>query len=83
MLKRRVLSGDGEDKRCDESFKAEFKFPNGGIGIIDSSLRAKSWFGLPSLKQPCLVVRQKEIVVDDEAEVDGDEVHIITRTATI
>ena len=78
-----VLSGKGEDKRCDESFKAEFKFPNGGVGTIDSSLRARNWFGLPSLKQPSLIVRQREIVVDDEAEVDGDGVHIMRRTVTI
>ena len=78
-----VMSGVGEDKRCDESFKAEFKFPNGGIGTIDASLRAKSWFGLPSIKQPTLVVRQNEIVLDDNAEVDGDGIHVMRRTATI
>jgi predicted dehydrogenase len=78
-----VLSGAGEDKRCDESFKAEFKFPNGGVGTISASLRATSWFGLPGIEQPSLVVRQKEVVVDDEVEVDGDGVHVVQRTAMI
>lgn len=77
------LSREGEDERCDESFKAEFKFPNGGVGIIDASLMAKGWLGLPDLKPPSLVVRQKEGVVDEEAEVNGDGVHIVRRTVKI
>lgn len=78
-----VLSGAGEDKRCDESFKAEFKFPNGGVGTIDASLRSSTWFGLPRIRLPSLVVRQKEIVVDDSAEVDGDGVHFVRRKVRI
>jgi predicted dehydrogenase len=78
-----VLSGTGEDKRCDESFKAEFKFPNGGIGTIDASLRSRTWFGLPRIRMPSLVVRQKEILLDESAEVDGDGVHFCRRTTRI
>lgn len=29
------------------------------------------------------MVQQKEIVIDDEAEVDGDGVHVMRRTVTI
>ena len=81
-----VLSGEGEDKRCDESFKAEFRFPNGGAGTIDASLRKRTWFGLPWVKVPSLVVRQRERFLD-EGEVDGDgydvDVHAVRRTVRI
>jgi predicted dehydrogenase len=77
------LRGKEEDKRCDESFKAEFKFPNGGIGSLDASLRDSTWFGLPRIRMPSLVVRQKEVVVDDLAEVDGDGVHYVRRTVKV
>ena len=76
-----VLSGAGEDKRCDESFRAEFRFPNGGVGTIDASLRSSTWFGLPRIRLPSLVVRQKERAVDESGEGDGE--HFVRRTVRI
>jgi predicted dehydrogenase len=74
------LLAEGEDQRCDEGFKATYRFPNGGIGAIDASLRTK-WYGLPMPFQPRLVVRQRETRVDEGAGVVG-ETRWVKRTAT-
>ena len=79
----KILNGTGEDQRCDEAFKAEFEFPNGGVGTIDASLRRSTWFRLPMMRHPSLVVRLKERVVNDKAEVAVDGVHLVKRTLRI
>ena len=52
----------------DEGFKATFKFPNGGVGLIDADMKKTSIWGFPGLTVPRVVVQQKEMEVDGAAE---------------
>lgn len=55
-------------KNCDTDFKAKFRFPNGGIGIAESSLRG------PTIWEPSsVIVTNKEVVVPDNSLPKGQE----------
>lgn len=49
-------------KNCTTDFKAKFRFPNGGIGVVESTLRG-STIWLPS----SVIVTNKEVVVPDNS----------------
>jgi Oxidoreductase family, NAD-binding Rossmann fold len=75
-----------KDARCDEAFKAQWRFPNGGIGTIDADLRKTSIWGLPtmfSLKAARVEVEHREVAVLNSAKARDGESHVKTRTATI
>ncbi|KAL8721595.1 MAG: hypothetical protein Q9225_001759 [Loekoesia sp. 1 TL-2023] len=51
---------DGVHKNCDYDFKAKFRFPNGGIGEAQSTLK-----GATLLKPSSVTVTNKEAVIPD------------------
>ncbi|KAH7395468.1 hypothetical protein BKA64DRAFT_537799, partial [Cadophora sp. MPI-SDFR-AT-0126] len=67
------------DQRVDVGFGAEFKFPNGGIGTVEADLACKTWLGLPSIKMPKIVVKCRDVEIDDGP---GSPKHIMSRTIT-
>ncbi|KAG4436483.1 hypothetical protein IFR05_008024 [Cadophora sp. M221] len=77
----RLLPKPG-DQRVDTCFDAKFKFPNGGVGRVEADLARKGWFGLPSIKMAKIVVKEKDVQIDDEARVFGPPRHIMSRTVT-
>jgi predicted dehydrogenase len=64
----------------DEGFKATFKFPNGGVGLIDADMNKTSFWKLPGFSTPRVVVQQKEMEADGAAE---GETQTRKRTVTI
>ena len=54
--------------KIDNSFKAKFRFPNGGIGDVESTLRGNTIW-LPS----SITVTHKEVVVPDKTLPPGQE----------
>ncbi|KAK0101773.1 hypothetical protein ONS95_006926 [Cadophora gregata] len=70
------------DQRIDTRFTAEFKFPHGGIGSIEADLARKTWFGLPSIKMPKIVVKYRDVEIDDEARAFGPPKHVMSKTVT-
>lgn len=63
-----AVFGDGIHDQCDYSFKAEFRFPNGGTGEASTSLRG------PLLWKPSEArVTHKEVVVPDKTLPDTQE----------
>ncbi|KAH6721625.1 putative oxidoreductase [Leptodontidium sp. MPI-SDFR-AT-0119] len=79
--KARLLPKPG-DQRVDTGFDAEFKFPNGGVGRIEADLARKGWLGLPSIRMAKIVVKSKDVQIDDEARAFGPPKHIMSRTVT-
>jgi predicted dehydrogenase len=72
------------DEKCDEAFKATWRFPNGGIGNVDVDLWQAGRFGLPAVNLPSVVVVQKAVVVTDEkVKLAEGERHEVARTATL
>jgi predicted dehydrogenase len=55
-------------ERCDTDFKAKFRFPNGGIGECESTLRGNTVW-LPS----SIVVTNREVIVPDRSLPRGQE----------
>lgn len=53
--------GDGVHDQCDYTFKAQFRFPNGGIGEATTTLRGPLWWK-PSEAR----VTHREVVVPDK-----------------
>ncbi|PCG94101.1 Hypothetical protein PENO1_080150 [Penicillium occitanis (nom. inval.)] len=72
----RIL-GDGVHDKCDSDFKAQFRFPNGGIGEATTSLRG-SIFWKPSEAR----VTHKEVVVPDET-LPATQEKVVTRVVTL
>ena len=57
------------NERCDASFSAKFRFPNGGVGEVEGDLTTPLWkFGIGRV-----VVKHKEVRVDDPALPEGQE----------
>lgn len=52
---------DGPQKGCDYDFKAKFRFPNGGVGEAQSTLKGKTL-----LKPAYITVTNKEVVIPDD-----------------
>ncbi|TVY82913.1 D-xylose 1-dehydrogenase (NADP(+)) [Lachnellula suecica] len=67
-------SGYGD---VDAGFKAQFKFPNGGVGSIDADMGKNSLWGVPWVTFPKIVVQQREIEVKS-ASAEG--IHTKKRT---
>ncbi|KAL8940614.1 MAG: hypothetical protein Q9216_002727 [Gyalolechia sp. 2 TL-2023] len=59
---------DGVHKNCDYDFKAKFRFPNGGIGEAQSTLK-----GATILKPSSVTVTEKEVVIPDKLLPDSQE----------
>lgn len=76
----RLVSND-PDQKCDEAFKGKWKFPNGGVGIIDADLRRTILGFLPWMSLPNVVVthRPVQVKVDDET----GEVEECVKNATL
>lgn len=53
---------DGAHKNCDYDFSATFRFPNGGIGNAQSTLK-----GASVLKPSSVTVKTREVVVPDDS----------------
>ena len=70
------------DQRIDVGVVADFKFPNGGIGALDADLERRTWFGLPSIEMAKIVVKYRDIVIDDEARAFGAPKHVMSKTVT-
>ncbi|TVY91575.1 D-xylose 1-dehydrogenase (NADP(+)) [Lachnellula willkommii] len=66
----------------DEGFKAGFRFPNGGVGFIDADIKKTSFWGLPGVSIPRVVVQQREMQVEVEGAAEG-EIQTRARTVTI
>jgi predicted dehydrogenase len=69
--------GDGIHDQCDTGFKAQFRFPNGGVGEATTTARGPFWWK-PSEAR----VTHKEVVVPDKALPDTQE-KIRTRQVTM
>ncbi|KAF1834211.1 NAD(P)-binding protein, partial [Decorospora gaudefroyi] len=66
-------------EKCDHTFYAKFRFPNGGIGEIDGTLRApKTHFSLPTV-----TVTHKPVPAPEEAEKAGGKGIKVTRTRKV
>ncbi|KAI1291547.1 putative oxidoreductase [Xylaria venustula] len=69
--------GDGMHDKCDASFAAKFRFPNGGIGEAEGTLMG------PVIWKPSEArVTHREIVVPDKALPDSEE-KVRTRVVTM
>jgi predicted dehydrogenase len=63
-------------EKCDHTFYAKFRFPNGGIGEVNGTLRApKTHLSLPSI-----IVTHKPVPAPEETKKAGEEV---TRTRKV
>lgn len=71
------LFGDGVHDKCDYAFKAQFRFPNGGIGEATNTMRG-SILWKPSEAR----VTTREVVVPDEALPSTQE-KVLTRQITL
>lgn len=56
-------------EKCDHSFYAKFKFPNGGVGEVEGTLRGRK----TRLELPGIVVTHRPVAAPEEANV-GEEV---------
>ena len=77
------------DQRIDQAFSAAWRFPNGGIGSIESDLMFSGgwpfpWLTskLPGLRSPSCSVTHREAPVVDE-ELPKDVAHTVVKTVTI
>lgn len=52
---------DGAQKNCDYDFKAKFRFPNGGIGDAQSTLKGDTLY-----KPSSVTVTNKKVVIPDD-----------------
>ncbi|PVH77462.1 oxidoreductase domain-containing protein [Cadophora sp. DSE1049] len=77
----RLVSKPG-DQRIDSGLAADFKFPNGGTGTIDADLARKTWLSLPSIKMAKIVVKYRDVEIDDEARASATPKHVMMRTVT-
>ncbi|PYI02776.1 putative oxidoreductase [Aspergillus sclerotiicarbonarius CBS 121057] len=69
--------GDGVHDKCDYDFKAQFRFPNGGIGEATTTLRG------PILWKPSEArVTTREVVVPDKTLPPTEE-KVLTRQVTL
>ena len=59
---------DEANKNCDTDFKAKFRFPNGGIGVAESTLRGSTIW-----RPSSVIVTNKEVVVPDGSLPKGHE----------
>ncbi|PWY88538.1 putative oxidoreductase [Aspergillus heteromorphus CBS 117.55] len=69
--------GDGRHDKCDYDFKAQFRFPNGGIAEATTSLRG-SIFWKPSEAR----VTTREVVVPDDS-LPGTQEKVRSRQVTL
>ena len=66
-------------EKCDHTFYAKFRFPNGGIGEVDGTLRApKTHFSLPTI-----TVTHKPVSALEETRKAGDEGAEVSRTRKV
>ncbi|RYP42282.1 hypothetical protein DL767_000446 [Monosporascus sp. MG133] len=72
-----TVLGDGIHDHCDKDFKAQFRFPNGGIGEATTTLRGSIWWK-PSEAR----VTHKEVVVSDKTLLATQE-KVLTRQVTL
>ncbi|KXX75966.1 D-xylose 1-dehydrogenase (NADP(+)) 2 [Madurella mycetomatis] len=70
--------GDGIHDQCDIDFRAQFRFPNGGIGEATTTLRGPGYWWKPSEAR----VTHKEVVVLDKSLPESQE-KVRTRVVTI
>jgi hypothetical protein len=85
------LMPPGWDQKIDQSIKAAWRFPNGGIGEIEADLSSQGRYAwlpwltslLPTFKIPrCVVTHEQEKVEDEDSAKKGQE-HSKTRTAAM
>jgi len=69
------------DRKVDGAMTASFRFPGGGTAEMEADLAMKGRLGLPWIKVPSVVVRHKEVVVEDGTITEGQE-HVRRRTVT-
>ncbi|RYP17996.1 hypothetical protein DL765_004215 [Monosporascus sp. GIB2] len=72
-----TVLGDGVHDRCDSTFSAQFRFPNGGVGEATSTLRGPLWWK-PSEAR----VTHREVVVPD-GTLPPDQEKVLQRTVTL
>ncbi len=67
------------NERCDASFSARFRFPNGGVGEAEGDLTAPLWkFAIPRV-----AVTHKEVRVDDESGLPEGQEKVRVRKVTL
>ncbi|KAK7750017.1 hypothetical protein SLS62_008009 [Diatrype stigma] len=64
-------------ERCDHTFHAKLRFPNGGVGEVDGSLRAPN----TRLSLPTITVTHKPVAAPEEQEAGAGEE--VTRTRRV
>jgi len=67
-----------ERQRCDNAFKAKWRWENGGTGELDVDLRVKLW----EMRSPKAEVVHKEMVVEDKSLGERQE-HVVVKTVTM
>ncbi|MAD81398.1 MAG: hypothetical protein CL912_00410 [Deltaproteobacteria bacterium] len=70
------------DQRIDVGIVADFEFPNGATGTLDADLERKTWFCLPSIEMAKIVVKYRDVVIDDETRAFGAPKHVMSKTVT-
>ncbi|KAK0717634.1 oxidoreductase domain-containing protein [Lasiosphaeria miniovina] len=70
--------GDGVHDKCDTSFRAQFRFPNGGTADAMSTMRGSVWWK-PSEAR----VTHREVVVPNDGDGKADPLHETVRTRVV